>query len=67
MEPEFDEERIPLLERDEKNDESVYEDSQADTFGRFTGSRVTRHRNALVDKVPVSSSDSRDTYRVGDG
>ena len=32
MEPEFiDEERIPLLERDENNDDSVYEDSQAET------------------------------------
>ena len=32
MEPEFiDEERIPLLERDENNDESVYEDPQAET------------------------------------
>ena len=32
FEPEFiDEERIPLLEEDENNDESVYEDSQAET------------------------------------
>ena len=32
MEDEFiDEERIPLLERDENNDDSVYEDSQAET------------------------------------
>ena len=32
MEPEFiDEERIPLLERDENNDDSVYEDSQTET------------------------------------
>ena len=32
MEPEFiDDERIPLLERDENNDDSVYEDSQAET------------------------------------
>ena len=32
MEPEFiDEERIPLLERDENNDDSIYEDSQAET------------------------------------
>ena len=32
MEPEFDEERIPLLERDEINgDDSIYEDSQAET------------------------------------
>ena len=31
MEPEFiDEERIPLLERDENNDDSVYEDSQTE-------------------------------------
>ena len=31
MEPEFDEERIPLLERDENEDDSIYEDSQAET------------------------------------
>ena len=31
MEPEFDEERIPLLERDENQDDSIYEDSQAET------------------------------------
>ena len=31
MEPEFDEERIPLLERDENQDDSVYEDSQTET------------------------------------
>ena len=32
MEPEFiDEERIPLLDRDENNNDSVYEDSQAET------------------------------------
>ena len=33
MEPEFtDEERIPLLERDENNeDDSIYEDSQTET------------------------------------
>ena len=73
MEPEFiDEERIPLLERDENNDDSVYEDSQTETS--FTQEDEQQQQeldveiNALERGFNIKiASEERGRFRISSG
>ena len=72
MEPEFiEEERIPLLERDEINgDDSIYEDSQAETsfFQEDEQQELDVEINALARGFNVKiASEERGRFRMSSG
>ena len=74
MEPEFiDEERVPLIDRYEDNDDSVYEDSQAETsFNdddvQEENQKLNREINALERGFNVKiPSEERDRFRLSSG